>query len=181
MNGVFKFSMQIEPSTLYEKRMMKLVMCQAHMIRCMEAELWTARSRFINLQYLVEPYVRMTTVPYTVLYYPQGDDATMYEVTEYPYRYPEAQGVRVPQSVVRPSRMSVGLLVRHMARTTYTPTDLLGDTPMHLLHPKAPRCDGDPATYLLPNNHFLVDFRRPPYDSPTPTLNMSHSEDMSRV
>ena len=27
MNGVFKFSMQTTPSTLYEKRMMKLVMC----------------------------------------------------------------------------------------------------------------------------------------------------------
>ena len=41
MNGVFKFSMQIEPNTLYEKRMMELVMCQAHMIRCLEAELRT--------------------------------------------------------------------------------------------------------------------------------------------
>ena len=27
MNGVFKFSMHIEPSTLYEKRMTELVMC----------------------------------------------------------------------------------------------------------------------------------------------------------
>ena len=100
MNGVFKFSMQIAPSTLYEKRMTKLVMCQAHMIRCLEAELWTTRSRFVNLQRRVKPYVRMTAVPYTVLYYPQGDDATMYEVAEYPYRYPEAQGVRVPQSLM---------------------------------------------------------------------------------
>ena len=49
MNGVFKFSMQIKPSTLYEKRMMELVMCQAHMIRCMEAELWTTRARFVGL------------------------------------------------------------------------------------------------------------------------------------
>jgi hypothetical protein len=60
----------------------------------------------------------MTAVPSTVLYYPQGDDATVYEVTEYPYRYPEAQGVRVPQSLMRPSRISVGLLVRRMSHTT---------------------------------------------------------------
>jgi len=96
MNGVFKFSMQIKPSTLYEKRMMELVMCQAHMIYCMEAKLWTTRARFVILQHQVEPYVRMTTVPSTILYYPQGDDAMVYEVTEYPYRYLEAQGVRVP-------------------------------------------------------------------------------------
>ena len=91
MNGVFKFSMQIEPSTLYEKRMTELVMCQAHMIHCLEAELWTTRARFVNLQRRVEPYVRMTIVPSTVLYYPQGDDATVYEVTKYPYRYPEVK------------------------------------------------------------------------------------------
>ena len=30
MNRVFKFSMKITPSTLYEKRMMELVICQAH-------------------------------------------------------------------------------------------------------------------------------------------------------
>ena len=29
----------------------------------------------------------MTIVPYTVLYYPQGDDAMVYEVTEYPYHH----------------------------------------------------------------------------------------------
>jgi len=74
------------------------------MIRCMEAELWT---RFVSLQHRVEPYVRMTTLPYTILHYPQGDDATVYEVTEYPYRYPKAQGVRVPQSLRRPSRISI--------------------------------------------------------------------------
>ena len=85
---------------------MELVMCQAHMIRCLEAEVWTTQLRFVKLQHRVEPYVRMTTVPYTVLYYPQEDDAMVYEVTEYPYRYPEAQGVRVPQSLTRPSRMS---------------------------------------------------------------------------
>ena len=107
MNGVFKFSMQIVPSTLYEKRMMELVMCQAHMIYCLEAELWTTRSRFVNLQRRVEPYLRMTAVSSTVLYYPQGDDATMYEVTKYPYHYLEAQGVRVPQSLRRPSRISI--------------------------------------------------------------------------
>ena len=98
--------MQHAPNTLYEKRMMELVMCQAHMIRCLEAEVWTTQLRFVKLQHRVEPYVRMTTVPYTVLYYPQEDDAMVYEVTEYPYRYPEAQGVRVPQSLTRPSRMS---------------------------------------------------------------------------
>ena len=49
MNGVFKFSMKITPSTLYEKRMIELVMCQAHMIHCLEAELWTTHSRFVNL------------------------------------------------------------------------------------------------------------------------------------
>ena len=91
----------------------------------------------------------MTIVPYTILYYPQGDDAMVYEVTEYPYRYLEAQRVRVPKSMMRPSRMSIGLQVRHMAHTTYTPTDLLGDTLVHLLHPKAPVCDGDPETNLL--------------------------------
>ena len=123
----------------------------------------------------------MTTVPYTVLYYPQEDDVVMYEATEYPYRYREAQGVRVPQSLTRPSRMLAGLLVRPMAYTMCTPTYLLGDTPVHLLHPKALGYDGDMATYLLPNNRFPMDFRRPSYDSPTPTLNMSPSEDMSGV
>ena len=62
----------------------------------------------------------MTTMAHIVLYYPQGDDATVYEVTEYTYRDLKAQGVRVPQSVTRPSWMSVGLLVRHMAHTTCT-------------------------------------------------------------
>jgi len=76
----------------------------------------------------VEPYVRMTTVPSIVLYYPQGDDAMVYELTEYPYRYLEAQQVRVPQSLMRPSRISAGLLVRHMSHTTNTSEDLLGDT-----------------------------------------------------
>jgi hypothetical protein len=38
MNGVFKFSMQIAPNTLYEKRMTELVMCHAHMIRCLEVD-----------------------------------------------------------------------------------------------------------------------------------------------
>ena len=70
------------------------------MIRCMEAELWATRARFVGLQRRVEPYVRMIIVPSTVLYYPQGDDATVYEVTEYPYHYPEAQGVRAPQSLM---------------------------------------------------------------------------------
>ena len=81
MNGVFKFSMQIEPSTLYEKRMIELVMCQAHMIHCMQAKLWTTCARFVGLQHRVEPYVMMATVPSTILYYPQGNDATIYEVT----------------------------------------------------------------------------------------------------
>ena len=83
--------------------------------------------------------------------------------------------------MTRPSRVSVGPLVRHMAHTTCTPTDLLGDTLVHLLHPEAPRCDGDPATYLLPNNRFPVEFRRPPYDSPVPMMNLSPFEDMSGV
>ena len=80
--------------------MTELVMWQAHMICCMEAELWATRARFVGLQHRVEPYVRMTIVPSTILYYPKGDDATVYEVTKYPYRYPEAQGVRVPQSLM---------------------------------------------------------------------------------
>ena len=61
------------------------------MICCMEAELWTTHARFVSLQRRVEPYVRTTTVPSTILYYPQWDVAMVYEVTEYPYRYPEAQ------------------------------------------------------------------------------------------
>ena len=149
------------------------------MICCLEAKLWTTRPRFINLQYRVEPYVRMTAIPSTVLYYPQGDDAMMYEVTEYPYRYLEAQGVRVPQILMRPSRISIGLLVRRMSHTTSTPTDLLEDTPVHLLHPKAPGCDGDLATYLLPTNRFPIDFGMPPYDSPVPSMNLSPSKDLS--
>ena len=108
--------------------MIELVMCQAHMIHSMEVEVWTTRARFVGLQRQVEPYVRMTTVPSTILYYPHGNDATVYEVTAYLYRYPEAQGVRVPQSLMRPSRISVGLLVRHMSHTTNTSEDLLGDT-----------------------------------------------------
>ena len=121
----------------------------------------------------------MTIVLYNILYYPQGDNATVYEVTEYPYRYLEAQGVRVPQSFTRPSRMSIGLLVRHMAHTTSTPADLLGDTLVHLLHLEALGCDGDPVTYLLPTNRFPIDFGRPPYDSPVPSMNLSPSEDLS--
>ena len=80
--------------------MMELVMCQGHMIHCMEAELWATPARFVGLQHRVEPYVRMTIVPSTILYYPQGDDATVYEVIEYPHRYLEAQGVRIPQCLM---------------------------------------------------------------------------------
>jgi len=68
-----------------------------------------------------------------------------------------------------------------MAYTIYSLADLLGDTLVHLLHPKGSRYEGDPATYLLPNNRFLMDFQRPPYDSPIPTMNLSPSEDMSRL
>ena len=118
--------------------MIELVMCQAHMIHSMEVEVWTTRARFVGLQRQVEPYVRMTTVPSIVLYYPQGDDAMVYELTESPYRYLEAQQVRVPQSLMRPSRISMGLLVKRMSHTTSTPEDLLGDTLVHLLHPEAP-------------------------------------------
>ena len=75
----------------------------------------------------------------------------------------------------------MGLLVRHTSYTTSTPEDLLGDTLVHLLHPKALGCDGDLATYLLPTNHFPIDFRRPPYDLPVPSKNLSPSEDMSGV
>jgi len=121
----------------------------------------------------------MTVVPSTILYYPQKHDAMVYEVTEYPYRYLEAQGVRVPQSLMRPSRISVGLLVRHMSHTTSTLADLLGDTLVHLLHLKALGCDFDPATYLLPTNRFPIDFGRPPYDSPVPSMNLSPSKDLS--
>ena len=116
-----------------------------------------------------------------MLYYPKGDDAMVFEGTEYPYHYPEAQGVRVPQSLMRPSRISVGLLVRRMSYTTSTPEDLLEDTLVHLLHPKAPGCDGDPATYQLPTNCFPIDFCRPPYDSPVPSMNLSPSKDLSGV
>ena len=100
----------------------------------------------------------MARIPLSVLYYPNGDDAMVYEVTEYPYRYLEAQGVRVPQSLMRPSRISVGLLVRHMSHTTITPVDLLGDTQVHLLHPEAPGCDGYQVTYLLPTNYLTINF-----------------------
>ena len=93
-----------------------------------------------------------------VLYYPQGDDAMVYELTEYPYRYLEAQQVRVPQSLMRPSRISVGLLVRRMPYTTSTLEDLLGDTLVHLLHPEAPGCDGYQVTYLLPTNYLTINF-----------------------
>ena len=151
------------------------------MIRCMEAELWTTHARFVGLQRRVEPHVRMTTVPFTVLYYPQQDDAIVYEVTEYPYHYPEAQGVRVPQSLVRPSRISARLLVWHMSHTTSTLEDLLGDTLVHLLHPKALGCDGNLAMYLLSTNHFPIDFWRPSYDLLVPSMNLSPSKDMSGV
>ena len=69
------------------------------MIHCLEAELWTTHARFVSLQRRVEPYVRTTTVPSTILYYPQWDVAMVYEVTEYRYCYPEAQGVRVPVGI----------------------------------------------------------------------------------
>ena len=104
----------------------------------------------------------MTTIAHIVLYYPQGDDATVYEVTEYTYRYLKAQGVRVPQSVTRPSWMSVGLLVRHMAHTTCTRTDLLGDTLVHLLHPEALGCDGD-CWYLLTQKEYEGFYKRAEY------------------
>ena len=116
-----------------------------------------------------------------MLYYPKGDDAMVFEGTEYPYHYPEAQGVRVPQSLMRPSRIFVGLLVRRMSYTTSTPEDLLGDTPVHLLHLEALGCDGNLVTYLLLTNHFPIDFRRPPYDSPVPSMNLSPSKDLGGV
>jgi hypothetical protein len=52
---------------------------------------------------------------------------------------------------------------------------------VHLLHPKTLGYDGDPSTYLLPTNRFLVNFRRPLYDSPVSTVVMSSSDDESKV
>ena len=90
------FLMLMEPNTLYEKRMTELVKCQTHMIRCLESELWYTRARYINFQHRVEPHMRMTRIPHTVLYYLHGDDATVYGRTEHPYRYLEAHDFRVP-------------------------------------------------------------------------------------
>ena len=75
----------------------------------------------------------------------------------------------------------MGLLVRCMSHTTSTPEDLLGDTPVHLLHPEALGCDGNLAMYLLLTNHFPIDFWRPSYDLLIPSMNLSPSEDLSGV
>jgi hypothetical protein len=80
--------MLMEPNTLYEKRMIELLKCQTHMIHCLELELWYIHARYINIHHRVEPYVRLSRIPHLVLYYPNGDDAMVYERTKHPYRYP---------------------------------------------------------------------------------------------
>ena len=86
-----------------------MVKCQMHMICGLEAELWYTRARYINLQHRVEPDVRVARIPHTILYYPKGDDAMMYERTKHPYHFLEAHGVRVPQNLMHQARASARL------------------------------------------------------------------------
>jgi hypothetical protein len=51
----------------------------------------------------------MARIPHSVLYYPDGDDAMVYEKIEHPYRFLEAHGVRVPQNLMRQARASAKL------------------------------------------------------------------------
>ena len=94
----------------------------------------------------------MARIPHTVLYYPKGDDATVYERTEHPYNFLEAHSVRVPQNLMCETRASTGLRVMRFASTTRTPTELLGSERVPLTHPKAPRYGAEPSAYLLPSN-----------------------------
>jgi hypothetical protein len=99
----------------------------------LESELWCTHAWYINLQHRVEPHVRMTRIRQSVLYYPNGDDAMVYEKTEHPYRYPKAHGVKDPQTL-RQARALARLQVRRFAPTPWTPEDLLGNERVSLTH-----------------------------------------------
>ena len=100
----------------------------------------------------------MARIPLSVLYYPNGDDAMVYEKTEHPYHFLESHGIRVPQNLMRQARAAAELRVRCFAPTTWTPTELLGSERVPLTHPEAPRYGVDPMAYLFPSNQFPVNF-----------------------
>jgi len=121
--------------------------------------------------------VRMARIPQSVLYYRNGDDATVYEKTEHPYRYPEAHGVKVPQNLMCQARALAGLQVRHFAPTAWTlgAMSVCRSLTLNLGY------GADPMTYLLPMNQFLVYFWRPPYEPIDPSMVPSSFEAQSGV
>jgi hypothetical protein len=98
LQGVNVFEMGMEVATLYERRMSELVAAQDRSIRCIRAELRETRHHFNELQRAVEPYVRMGQVPHGVLYGP--NDYTPHEAAPLELRFPQVQGIYLPQHVV---------------------------------------------------------------------------------
>ena len=85
----------------------------------------------------MEPYVLMGQVPHGVLYGP--NDYTPHEVAPLELRFPQVQGIYLPQHVVGQARMSNGLRVRHFAPTTMTREIIFGGELAALTHPENPR------------------------------------------
>ena len=104
LQGVNVFEMGMEGTTLYERRMFELVAAQDRSIHCIRAELRETRRCFNGLQRAVEPYVRMGQVPHGVLYGP--NDYTPHEAAPMEFRFPQVQGIYLPQPVVGQARMS---------------------------------------------------------------------------
>ena len=98
------FEMGMEGTTLYERRMFKLVAAQDRSLHCIRAKLRETRHHFNGLQCAVDPYVRMGQVPHGVLYGP--NDYTPHEAAPMEFRFPQVQGVYLPQPVVGQARMS---------------------------------------------------------------------------
>jgi len=153
LQGVNVFEMGMDGTTLYERRMFELVAAQDRSLRCIRAELRETRRCFNGLQRAVEPYVRMGQVPHGVLYGP--NDYTPHEAAPMEFRFPQVQGVYLPQPVVGQTRMSNGLRVHHFAPTTLTREIIFGGEHAALTHPENPEDTGSPQY------HLLVDF--PPY------------------
>jgi hypothetical protein len=146
-------------ATLYEKRMSEMVRAQDRMIQCLKYELDVTRARLTNLQYAVEPQVRMGLMSYEVLY--GAGDETPHELAPPSFRFWPVQGEWVPQYPRGPARATTGLRVRRFVNTTMTPTTLLGG-PENLRHDENLEDTGSPGHHLL--NVFPVGFVRAPYE-----------------
>ena len=146
--------MGMEGTTLYERCMFELVAAQYRSLRCIRAELGDTRRRFNGLQRAVEPYVRMGQVPHGVLYGP--NDYTPHEAAPLELRFPQVQGIYLPQHVVGQARMSNGLRVRHFAPTTMTREIIFGGEHAALTHPENPEDTGplDTTSWMI-SHHTL--------------------------